>query len=139
MTEQVVASRRVKKSVRAAARKAEKKQNPQATLRNAKGSARKFRLVIDMVRGKGVHDAVRVLHFCDKKAAEAILKLLRSAIANADELGFDVERLVVAKAYVDEGRTMRRWRPRAHGRATRIRKRTSHTTIILGEDAGSGE
>jgi large subunit ribosomal protein L22 len=92
-----------------------------------------MRLVVDLIRGKDVQEAVRVLHFSNKRASEALLKLLRSAMANADELGFDVERLNVSQAFVNEGRTLNRWRPRAQGRATRIRKRSCHTTIVLAE------
>ena len=130
--------RRVKKSERARLRKEAKKTQPQATLRNYRSSASKMRLVVDQIRGLGVAEAVRILHFSNKRAAEPLLKLLRSAMANADELGFDVERLTVAQAFVNEGRTLNRWRPRAQGRATRIRKRSCHTTIILGE-AEAGE
>ena len=130
--------RRVKKSERARLRKEAKKTQPQATLRNYRSSASKMRLVVDQIRGLGVAEAVRILHFSNKRAAEPLLKLLRSAMANADELGFDVERMTVAQAFVNEGRTLNRWRPRAQGRATRIRKRSCHTTIILGE-AEAGE
>jgi len=125
--------RRVKKSERARLRKEAKKAHPQATLRDYRSSASKMRLVVDLIRGKDVQEAVRVLHFSNKRASEALLKLLRSAMANADELGFDVERLTVSQAFVNEGRTLNRWRPRAQGRATRIRKRSCHTTIVLGE------
>ncbi len=125
--------RRVKKSVRAKLRKEAKKTAPQATLRDYRSSASKMRLVVDMIRGKEVQEAVRVLHFSNKRVSEPLLKLLRSAMANADELGFDVERLLVSQAFVNEGRTLNRWRPRAQGRATRIRKRSCHTTIVLAE------
>lgn len=125
--------RRVKKSVRAAARKEAKKLCPQATLRNYRSSASKMRLVVELIRGLGVQEAVRVLHFNNKRVSEPLLKLLRSAMANADELGFDVERLAVTQIFVNEGRTLNRWRPRAQGRATRIRKRSCHTTIVLAE------
>ena len=132
-------SRRTKKSERARIRKEAKKARPRAVLRNHAASARKVRLVVDLIRGQDVMTAVRTLAFCQKGAAQPVLKLLRSAIANADDLGFDAESMVVAEAFVNEGRTMRRWRPRARGRATRIRKRSCHTTIILGEPAGVEE
>ena len=124
--------RRVKKSERARLRKEAKKANPQATLRDYRSSASKMRLVVDLIRGKDVQEAVRVLHFSNKRASEALLKLLRSAMANADELGFDVERLMVRQAFVNEGRTLNRWRPRAQGRGPDC-KRSCHTTIVLGE------
>jgi large subunit ribosomal protein L22 len=130
--------RRIKKSERARVRKEAKKALPQATLRNYRSSASKMRLCIDLIRGKDVQEAVRVLHFSNKRVSEPLLKLLRSAMANADEFGFDVERLTVQQAFVNEGRTLNRWRPRAQGRATRIRKRSCHTTIVLGE-AEAGE
>jgi len=131
--------RRLKKSVRAEVRKAAKKLRPQATLRNHQASARKVRLVVDLIRGKAVGPALRILAFCDKAASEPVTKLLRSAIANADELGFDVEGLFVQEAFVNEGRTLKRFRPRAQGRATRIRHRSSHTTIVLGQAVAEGQ
>ena len=90
--------RRIKKSERARARKEAKKALPQATLRNYRSSASKMRLCIDLIRGKDVQEAVRVLHFSNKRVSEPLLKLLRSAMANADELGLDVERLMVQQA-----------------------------------------
>ncbi len=97
-------------------------------------SPQKARLIIDTVRGKRVEDALNVLRFTDKRAADLILKVLNSAVANADQNpNIDVDTLVVKTAYADEGPTLKRWRPRAMGRATRIRKRTSHITIILEE------
>ena len=132
-------NRRTKKSERARVRKEAKKLLPQATLRNYRSSASKMRLVLDLIRGKDVHAAVRVLHFSNKRVSEPLLKLLRSAMANADDLGFDVERMAISQAFVNEGRTLNRWRPRAQGRATRIRKRSCHTTIVLGETAETAE
>ena len=100
-------------------------------------SASKVRLVIDEIRGKNVNDAYALLQFSKKKAAAAIDKVLRSAVANAvyraDEAGeaLDVDELFVRTATVDEGRTLRRYRARAYGRATPIRRRTSHITVIV--------
>jgi len=100
-------------------------------------SARKMRLVIDQIRGKGVNEAYAILQFSKKAASEPIDKLLRSAVANAtyraDETGgtLDVDELVVTEAYVDEGRTLRRWRARAYGRATPRLKRSSHVTVVV--------
>jgi large subunit ribosomal protein L22 len=97
-------------------------------------SPRKVRLVVDQIRGKGVEEALNILTFNPRGAAEPLAKLLRSAVANADNKGdVDIDKLVVDTAYVDEGPTWRRWLPRAMGRATRIRKRTSHVTLELKE------
>ena len=98
-----------------------------------RGSARKARLVIDQVRGKRVGEAVRILKFSPKRAAKHIEECLNSAIANAQEKDtmLDVDDLVVSKAVVDEGPTMKRIRPRAMGRAFRVEKRFNHITIEL--------
>ena len=92
----------------------------------------KARRVVDMVRGLPVDDALALLRFAPQAASETVYKVLESAVANA-ETTEDLDRgtLVVSKAMVDEGPTMKRWRPRARGRATRIRKRTSHITIFV--------
>ena len=100
--------------------------------RYARMSAPKARAVLDLIRGLPVDEAADVLRFTDRKAAEVIGKVLASAIANAehnDEL--DGESLYISACYADEGPTLKRWRPRARGRATRIRKRTCHITIIV--------
>ena len=82
----------------------------------------------------GVGDAQRVLAFSKRTAAKTLTKLLKSAVANAEETGkMDVDNLVVARAWVDEGPTWKRWTPRAMGRGTPIRKRTSHVTVELAE------
>jgi large subunit ribosomal protein L22 len=105
-----------------------------ATLRGIRMSPRKARLVIDLVRGKQVDTALQVLRFSNKKMAALAVKLLESAIANAREQArADVDRLWVTAGWVDEGRTMKRYMPAAHGRANPIRKRSSHMTIVLGE------
>jgi len=117
-----------------ARREAREAMGPQATLRYLRVSARKVRLVVDLIRGRSVEDALNLLNFSDKAVAEPVAKLLRSAVANADTAGkYDLDKLVVETAFVNEGSTWRRWLPRAQGRATRIRKRTSHVTLILGE------
>lgn len=96
-------------------------------------SARKARLVADQVRGLPVPDAQALLAYSPRAAAVPMRKTLQSAIANADHnVGLDPARLVVASVTVDEGPTIRRFRPRAQGRATRINKRTCHITIGLG-------
>lgn len=105
-----------------------------ATARRARISPQKARLVVNLIRGKGVEDAVNTLRFLPKKGARITEKLLQSAIMNAKEAnGADVDRLWVAKVTVDAGPTMKRFMPRAQGRATPIRKRSSHITVVLGE------
>jgi len=95
---------------------------------------RKARLVIDLIRGRAVGDALTVLDYTPKKAAKILAKTLRSAVANAESGGnVDVDDLVVKRAFVDEGPTQKRTLPRAQGRATRVFKRTSHMTIVVGE------
>lgn len=119
-----------------AAQRREKREarGPNATLRHLRMSPRKVRLVVDLIRGQKVEEALNLLAFSHKAAARPVHKLLRSAVANADTKGdYDLDRLIVRTAFVDEGATWRRWRPRAMGRATRIRKRTSHVTLELAE------
>lgn len=107
---------------------------PNATLRHLRVSPRKVRLIVDLIRGRSIEEALNVLTFSEKAASEPVGKLLRSAVANADNRGdYDLDRLFVKTAFVDEGLTWKRWLPRAQGRATRIRKRTSHVTIELAE------
>ncbi|MDR3157273.1 MAG: 50S ribosomal protein L22 [Lactobacillales bacterium] len=97
-------------------------------------SPRKTRLVIDLVRGKHIADALAILKFTPNKAATVIEKVLNSAIANAENnFDLDKESLYVSKAYVNEGATMKRFRPRAKGSASPINKRTSHVTIVVSE------
>jgi large subunit ribosomal protein L22 len=90
----------------------------------------KVRLVLDLVRGLPVEEAEHVLRLTNRAAATPIVKTLKSAVANAEHNhALDAEDLVIAEAYADEGPTLRRFKPRARGRATRINKRTSHLTI----------
>jgi large subunit ribosomal protein L22 len=97
-------------------------------------SARKARLVTDLIRGKDVAEAQQTLDYCEKGAARIVSKVLNSAAANAENNhGLNADTLFVYNAYVDEGPTLKRFRPRAMGRATRINKRTSHITVILEE------
>ena len=90
-------------------------------------------LVADLIRGKKSEEALNLLTFTPKAAAKIIIKLLKSAIANATQKKIDVDRLYVKVITVDQGPTMKRFMPRALGRATTIRKRTSHITIVLDE------
>jgi large subunit ribosomal protein L22 len=103
-----------------------------ARLSDARFSAYKAREVLDLIRGKAVGEARTILQFCERDAAEPIMKLLDSAVANAgNNNDIPPEELYVGACYADEGPTLKRWRPRARGRATRIRKRTCHLTIIV--------
>ncbi len=92
----------------------------------------KARRIVDMVRGMTVEEARPLLKFAPQAAAETVLKVLNSAVANAETTeGLATGDLVISVAQVDEGPTMKRWRPRAQGRATRINKRTSHITLVV--------
>jgi large subunit ribosomal protein L22 len=105
-----------------------------AKLRYARLSPQKTRLVVDMVRGKRVQDALNILKFSPQKAAAVVSKLVSSAVANAEQKGIsDVDRLFVKTINVDQGPALKRFLPRAQGRATRIRKPTSHITVVLDE------
>jgi large subunit ribosomal protein L22 len=110
-----------------------------ASLRNYRISAQKARLVVNQVRGKGVEEALDTLAVSNKKFAGPLSKLLRSAVANAEQkndiqqAGIDVDNLVVKTIAVDEGPSMWRIRPRAQGRATWVQKRSSHVTVVLAE------
>lgn len=104
-----------------------------AILKNLRVTPRKARLVVDTVRGKDVSQAIETLAFVPKRTAPALRKLLLSAVANAKESGVDVDELYVKKAWVDEGNKLHRWLPRAHGRATPIKKRSSTITVVLDE------
>ncbi len=108
-----------------------------AKLSDARFSAYKAREVLDLVRGEPVGDARNILDLCDRGAAEPIAKLLDSAVANAaNNNDIPPEELYVGACYADEGATLKRWRPRARGRATRINKRTCHITIIVSRFSG---
>lgn len=105
-----------------------------AKARHVRIAPRKVRLVMDMVRGKPVDDALQTLDLVRKAASPVIAKVIRSAVANAENNHeMNTEGLIVTRAFVDEGPTLRRFMPRAMGRATAIRKRTSHITVVLSE------
>lgn len=104
-----------------------------ATARYIRMSPTKARQVVDLIRNRHVDDARRVLRFNDRAASTTVAKVLDSAIANAEHnRGLPADELVVARAWVDEGPTLRRFRPRAMGRATRVRKRTCHISVVVG-------
>ena len=95
---------------------------------------RKARLVADLLRGKSVGEALGLLEHLPKKSARLIIKTLKSVLANAEsQQRVDVDRLYIKKITVDGGATWKRFMPRAHGRATRVRKRTSHVTVVVDE------
>ncbi len=94
----------------------------------------KVRQVVDLIRGKDIEEALAILKFLPKRAAAPVEKVLKSAIANAEHnYDMDAGDLFVAKVYVDQGPTLKRYKPRAFGRADLIRKRTSHITVVVSE------
>jgi large subunit ribosomal protein L22 len=108
-----------------------------ARLRYVRTSPPKMRQVLELIRGQDVETARDTLRFCERAAARDVVKLLDSAVANAEHNDqIPEEELFVARAHADEGPTLKRWRPRARGRGVRIRKRTSHITIVLSRFAG---
>lgn len=105
-----------------------------AIARHIRISPRKARQVVDLIRGKDLQEALAILENTPKGASRIVSKVVRSAAANAENnLELDPDNLYVSKAYVDEGPTMKRIMPRARGSADRIRKRTSHITVVLAE------
>lgn len=121
---------------------AEEKLSARATAKFVRVTPMKARRVIDLIRGKDAADALNTLRFAPQAASEPVAKVLASAMANAENnLDLDPRTLVVTAAYADEGPTLKRFRPRAQGRAFRVRKRTSHITIevtSVPEKTGSG-
>ena len=111
-----------------------------ATSRFVRLTAQKARLVVDLIRGQRVEKALSILEYTPKRGAKTVLKTLRSAIANAEAAqNADVDTLYVKRAFVDEGPTAKRFMPRAHGRATKIFKRTSHITVVVDARTAGGE
>lgn len=108
-----------------------------ARVRHIRVTPQKARRVVDLIRGKNAQEALAILKFAPQAASEPIFKLVAAAIANArvkadnENLRLNEDELVIARAYVDEGATLKRFRPRAQGRAFRINKRTSHITVVL--------
>jgi large subunit ribosomal protein L22 len=114
----------------------QERQVVRAQARWVHSSARKARLVTDLIRGRSVPEARTILAFSNRAVAKDVEKVLRSAVANAEsrpDLHWQGDDLVVVTAYADEGPTLKRWRARARGRVARIRKRTCHITIELGQ------
>lgn len=113
-----------------------RKEEPEVTVRAVakyvRTSPRKLRLVADLIRNRDVQDAWNVLTFTPKRAARPLLKVLESAVANArNNNGIEPETLVVHRVMIDEGPTMKRFTPRARGRASAIKKRSSHITVVV--------
>jgi large subunit ribosomal protein L22 len=106
----------------------------QATHRFARISPRKVKLMVDMIRGRDVQDALNVLRFSPHRAATMVSKVLSSAIANANEQEADLDLLVVREARVDPGPTIKRIKPKDRGRAHLLRKRTSHISVVVEEE-----
>ena len=105
------------------------------SLRQSRIAPRKVRLVLDLVRGKKVGEALGILEFTTKSASLPVAKVIKSAAANAEHnYGMNVEDLVVSQAFANEGPTLKRFRPRAKGAASSINKRTSHITIVLSDN-----
>ena len=105
-----------------------------ASLKHARISARKVKIVIDLIRGKDVKEALAILKFTPKAASPLVEKLVKSAIANAENNhNMDASKLYIAEIYANQGATMKRIRAATQGRANRIRKRTSHVTVVLKE------
>jgi large subunit ribosomal protein L22 len=105
-----------------------------ASARFIRVSPQRIRLIMDEVRGKKAEEALNMLSLAPQKGARVLKKLIQSAVANAEQdSNVDLDVLYIKRIYADQGPTLKRWRPRAQGRATRIRKRTSHLTVILDE------
>lgn len=107
---------------------------PRACVRNVRIAPRKLRLIVDLVRGKSVEEALQILSVARKRGVPVVEKLIKSAKANAiNNMGLSENGLVIGQIYVNEGVTMKRVRPRARGRADRLSKRTSHAHVVLAE------
>jgi large subunit ribosomal protein L22 len=105
-----------------------------AVARHIRMSPQKVRLVLDTIRGKPVGQALNILRFLPHKATEPVAKVIRSASANAENnFSLDPDELIVLRAFADESRTLKRYRPRARGRANQILKRSSHVTVVVSE------
>lgn len=106
-----------------------------AIAKTVRMAPRKVRLVLDLVRGKKVGEALAILEFTPRAASTPVAKVIKSAAANAEHnYGMNIEDLVISKAFANEGPTLKRFRPRAKGSASAINKRTSHITIVLSDN-----
>ena len=122
---------------KAAVRKEIRDKRPHASAKYVRISARKVKIVIDLIRGKNLDEARAILMFTPKAASDVVLKVLNSAAANAqNNLEMDPETLYVAEVYANQGPTLKRIRARAQGRAARINKRTSHINVVLDKAKG---
>lgn len=131
-TEGAVTPEEKAKASKAAARSEAESRPVRAVAKYLRFSAQKGRLVVDQIRGKKVLDAATALAFSDRGAAREVMKVLKSAVANAENNhGMRADELYVSAAFVDEGPTFKRFKPRARGRADRINKRTCHVTVIV--------
>ena len=132
--EAIKAKRSVKARAAKEAKKGQKVEEFRATLKSARISARKVKIVIDLIRGKDVAEALAILKYTPKAASPLVEKLVKSAIANAENnFNAKADKLYVAQVYANQGTTMKRIRAATQGRANRIRKRTSHVTVVLKE------
>lgn len=121
---------------KAAARQANRDKRPRAVAKYIRISSRKVKIVIDLIRGKSVNEALAILMYTPKSAAPVVAKLVSSAAANAENnLGMDRESLYVAEVFANQGPTLKRYWPRSHGRADQILKRTSNITVVLDQKA----
>lgn len=109
-----------------------------AVLRHTRLTPRKFRPICDVIRGKAAQEAVDFLTHCRRRGARSLLKLVRSALANATQAGgMDLDQLYVREIFCNAGPTMKRWLPRAKGMASPILKRSAHLTVVLDERSGA--
>ena len=117
---------------KSALRRENAEKRPHATAKYVRISPRKVKIVIDLIRGKSLKEAEAILTYTPKAATEPVMKVLKSAAANAENnLDMNRDDLYVAEIYANQGPTLMRFRPRAQGRASRIRKHTSHITVVL--------
>lgn len=111
-----------------------------AVAKTVRIAPRKVRLILDLVRGKEVGEAISILKLTNKRSSPVVEKLVQSAVANAEHnYDMDIDNLYISEIFADEGPTMKRFRPRAQGRATKINKRTSHITVVVKEYANEAE
>ncbi|CAM4211879.1 MULTISPECIES: 50S ribosomal protein L22 [Jeotgalicoccus] len=111
-----------------------------AVAKTVRIAPRKVRLILDLVRGKEVGEAISILKLTNKRSSPVVEKLVKSAVANAEHnYDMDIDNLYISEIYADEGPTLKRFRPRAQGRATKINKRTSHITVVVEEYANETE